>query len=82
MPVRAHQPGLASATLLQGVILGVFTVIDFSLTPETAATVPPFASVVPSSTFGIFIVVTTFFFFSFTVQFARAEVMRRYWHNI
>lgn len=78
--LTAARGGVKILPLVQGVILGVFTLIGFSAAPETAAMVAPYARAAASLILGTFIVVTSFFF-PFTVQFARADVPRQYWHT-
>jgi hypothetical protein len=78
--LTAASGGVKILPVVQAVILTVFTVVGFTLAPDVAAMVAPYARTAASLALGTFIVGTSFFF-PFTVQFARPNVPQEYWHS-
>jgi hypothetical protein len=78
--VIAVRGGVKILTVVQFVILAVFTVVGFTAGSGTAATFAPYARGAASLALGAFILATSFSF-PFTVQFARHSVPQQYWRS-
>jgi len=78
--VTAARGGVKILSVVQFVILAVFTVVGFTAGPGAATTFEPYARGAASLALGAFILATSFSF-PFTVQFARRSVPQQYWQS-
>jgi hypothetical protein len=78
--VTAARGGVKILSVVQFVILALFTAVGFSAGPGAATTFAPYARGVASIALGAFILATSFSF-PFTVQFARRSVPQQYWKS-
>ncbi len=78
--VTAARGGVKILSVVQLVILAVFTVVGFTAGRGAATALEPYARGVASLALGAFILATSFSF-PFTEQFARGSVPQQYWKS-